>query len=200
MFSTWVGVLLLFAFFGLLTLVVLGASPRGTKYEKTRAKARAEKLKTLNEQNLRMGRQNQRHGPDPDQRRDEIDRGRAVAEKTCTSESDCDPGSAGSDRHRAHDGFARSIAFRGRDRNTEADCGERPQFRERQSTRGHQQSAAGAAGNSARTIDGSGRFSSFRTGEGGDLTFPKSFTIHARHSVADPGKNSMIFRSPIFSS
>jgi len=51
MFSTWVGVVLLFAFFGLLALVVLGASPRGTKYEKTRAKARSEKLKTLNEQN-----------------------------------------------------------------------------------------------------------------------------------------------------
>ncbi|MDP9003479.1 MAG: hypothetical protein M3N12_01665 [Verrucomicrobiota bacterium] len=51
MFSTWVGVVLLFAFFGLLALVVLGAAPRGTKYEKTRAKARVEKLKTLNEQN-----------------------------------------------------------------------------------------------------------------------------------------------------
>ncbi|MEY2564803.1 MAG: hypothetical protein QOH88_2996 [Verrucomicrobiota bacterium] len=51
MFSTWVGVLLLFAFFGLLALVVMAASPRGTKYEKTRAKARSEKLQTLNEQN-----------------------------------------------------------------------------------------------------------------------------------------------------
>jgi hypothetical protein len=44
MFSTWVGVVLLFAFFGLLVLVVIGASPRGTSYEKKRAKARAEKL------------------------------------------------------------------------------------------------------------------------------------------------------------
>lgn len=50
MFSTWIGVLLLFAFFGLVALVVVGASPRGTKYEKKRAQARAEKLKTMREQ------------------------------------------------------------------------------------------------------------------------------------------------------
>jgi len=50
MFSTWIGVLLLFAFFGLMALVVVGASPRGTKYEKTRAKARNEKLQTLRDQ------------------------------------------------------------------------------------------------------------------------------------------------------
>jgi hypothetical protein len=50
MFSTWIGVVLLFAFFGLVALVVVGASPRGTKYEKTRAKARAEKLQTMRDQ------------------------------------------------------------------------------------------------------------------------------------------------------
>jgi hypothetical protein len=44
MFSTWIGVVLLFAFFGLLALVVIGASPRGNTYEKKRAKVRAEKL------------------------------------------------------------------------------------------------------------------------------------------------------------
>ena len=43
-FSTWVGIVLLFAFFGMLALVVIGASPRGNTYEKKRAKARAEKL------------------------------------------------------------------------------------------------------------------------------------------------------------
>ncbi|MEY2497820.1 MAG: hypothetical protein QOD12_1376 [Verrucomicrobiota bacterium] len=43
-FSTWVEIVLLFAFFGLLALVVIGASPRGNTYEKKRAKARAEKL------------------------------------------------------------------------------------------------------------------------------------------------------------
>ena len=45
-FSTWIGVVLLFAFFGLLALVVIGAAPRGTDYENKRATARAEKLKT----------------------------------------------------------------------------------------------------------------------------------------------------------
>jgi hypothetical protein len=50
MFSTWVGVVLLFAFFGLLTLVVIGASPRGTDYEKKRAKARVEKLQAVREE------------------------------------------------------------------------------------------------------------------------------------------------------
>jgi hypothetical protein len=44
MFSTWIGVVLLFAFFGLLALVVIGASPRGNTYEEKRAKVRAEKL------------------------------------------------------------------------------------------------------------------------------------------------------------
>jgi hypothetical protein len=50
MFSTWIGVVLLFGFFGLVALVVVGASPRGTSYEKTRAKARAEKLQTMRDQ------------------------------------------------------------------------------------------------------------------------------------------------------
>ena len=43
-FSTWVGIVLLFAFFAMLALVVIAASPRGNTYEKKRAKARAEKL------------------------------------------------------------------------------------------------------------------------------------------------------------
>ncbi|HEX7518297.1 MAG TPA: hypothetical protein VF345_13540 [Chthoniobacterales bacterium] len=50
MFSTWIGVLLLFAFFGLLALVVIGASPRGNTYEKKRAKVRAEKLQAVREE------------------------------------------------------------------------------------------------------------------------------------------------------
>ena len=49
-FSAWVGVVLLFAFFGLLALVVIGASPRGDNYEEKRAKARAEKLQAAREQ------------------------------------------------------------------------------------------------------------------------------------------------------
>jgi hypothetical protein len=51
MFSTWIGVVLLFAFFGLLVLVVIGASPRGDRYEEKRAKVRAEKLQTARDQN-----------------------------------------------------------------------------------------------------------------------------------------------------
>ena len=51
-FSTWLGVVLLFAFFGLLALVVIGASSRGNSYEKKRAKVRAEKLEALNKEKL----------------------------------------------------------------------------------------------------------------------------------------------------
>jgi len=50
MFSTWMGVVLLFAFFGLMALIVIGASPRGDTYEEKRAKARAEKLKAVREE------------------------------------------------------------------------------------------------------------------------------------------------------
>ena len=50
MFSTWVGVVLLFVVFGLFVWVVIGASPRGDSYEAKRAIAREEKLKTLREE------------------------------------------------------------------------------------------------------------------------------------------------------
>jgi hypothetical protein len=50
MFSTWIGVVLLFAFFGLLVWVVIGASPRGDSYEEKRAKVRAEKLQTVRDE------------------------------------------------------------------------------------------------------------------------------------------------------
>lgn len=53
MFSTWIGMVLLFAFFGLLVLVVIGASPRGDRYEEKRAKVRAEKLQTARDQNAK---------------------------------------------------------------------------------------------------------------------------------------------------
>lgn len=51
-FSTWIGVVLLFAFFGLLALVVFRASPRGDTYEQKRAKVRAEKLEAAQKQML----------------------------------------------------------------------------------------------------------------------------------------------------
>ncbi|MDQ6808878.1 MAG: hypothetical protein M3Z64_05560 [Verrucomicrobiota bacterium] len=44
-FSTWIGIVLLFLVFGLFVLVTIGASPRGDHYEKQRAQARAERLK-----------------------------------------------------------------------------------------------------------------------------------------------------------
>jgi hypothetical protein len=52
MFSTWIGVVLLFAFFGLLALVIVRASPRGDTYEAKRAKVRAEKLEAAQKENM----------------------------------------------------------------------------------------------------------------------------------------------------
>lgn len=50
MFGTWIGVVLLFAIFGLFVWAVMGAMPRGDRYEDNRAKAREEKLKTVREE------------------------------------------------------------------------------------------------------------------------------------------------------
>jgi hypothetical protein len=44
-FGAWLGVVLLFIVFGLFVAVVIGASPRGTKYERKRAQNRREKLR-----------------------------------------------------------------------------------------------------------------------------------------------------------
>jgi hypothetical protein len=49
-FSTWLGIVCLFALFGVIVLAVVGPSPRGTDYEETRAKKRIEQLKTLREE------------------------------------------------------------------------------------------------------------------------------------------------------
>ena len=46
-FSAWVGMLLVFVCFGLLVLVVLNASPRGSDYEQKRSQARTEKLHAM---------------------------------------------------------------------------------------------------------------------------------------------------------
>jgi hypothetical protein len=48
-FSTWLGVVLLFALLGVIVLAVVGPSPRRSDYEETRAKKRMENLKTLRE-------------------------------------------------------------------------------------------------------------------------------------------------------
>ena len=44
--STWFGVVLLFALFGVIVLAVVGPAPRGSDYEETRAKKRVDNLKT----------------------------------------------------------------------------------------------------------------------------------------------------------
>ena len=49
-FGTWIGVVLLFAVFGLMVWAVMGAMPRGDRFEQKRAEARAEKLKTTTEE------------------------------------------------------------------------------------------------------------------------------------------------------
>jgi hypothetical protein len=48
--STWLGIVLLFALFGVIVLATIGPSPRGSDYEETRAKKRVESLKTLREE------------------------------------------------------------------------------------------------------------------------------------------------------
>src|SRR4029434_4969114 len=48
--STWLGIVLLFALFGVIVLAVIGPAPRGSDYEQTRAKKRAELLKTSREE------------------------------------------------------------------------------------------------------------------------------------------------------
>ncbi len=52
MFSTWIGMLLLFALFGLIALVVVRAAPRGNSYEKKRAETRTKKFEDAQKENV----------------------------------------------------------------------------------------------------------------------------------------------------
>jgi hypothetical protein len=52
-FSMWLGVVLLFALFGIIVLAVIGPSPRGDNYEQKRAKAREEKLKVARDEDAK---------------------------------------------------------------------------------------------------------------------------------------------------
>ena len=47
--STWFGIVLLFALFGIIVLAIIGPMPRGSDYEEKRAKKRMEQLKTVRE-------------------------------------------------------------------------------------------------------------------------------------------------------
>src|SRR3979411_1010774 len=49
-FSTWVGVVLLFALFGVIVVAVIGPAPRGDNYEQMRAEARVKKLKDVRDE------------------------------------------------------------------------------------------------------------------------------------------------------
>jgi hypothetical protein len=49
-FGAWLGVVLLFAIFGLFVWAVMGMMPRGDNYEQKRATARFEKLKTVRDE------------------------------------------------------------------------------------------------------------------------------------------------------
>jgi hypothetical protein len=52
-FSTWLGVVLLFALFGAIALAILGPAPRGNDYEKMRAENRLKKLKDAREEDAK---------------------------------------------------------------------------------------------------------------------------------------------------
>jgi hypothetical protein len=52
-FSTWVGVVLLFALFGAIVVAVIGPSPRGDTFERTRAEARVKKLKDARDEDAK---------------------------------------------------------------------------------------------------------------------------------------------------
>jgi hypothetical protein len=48
--STWLGIVLLFTLFGVIVLAVIGPAPRGSNYEETRARKRADVLKTTRDE------------------------------------------------------------------------------------------------------------------------------------------------------
>jgi hypothetical protein len=52
-FSAWLGILILFALFGVIVLAVIGPAPRGDSYEETRAKKRVDNLKTLRDEDAK---------------------------------------------------------------------------------------------------------------------------------------------------
>src|SRR6266849_1653944 len=52
-FSTWVGVVLLFALFGVIVVAVIGPGPRSDTYERMRAEARAKKLKDARDEDAK---------------------------------------------------------------------------------------------------------------------------------------------------
>lgn len=52
-FSSWLGIVILFALFGVIVLATIGPARRGDSYEQTRAKKRADNLKALHEEDAK---------------------------------------------------------------------------------------------------------------------------------------------------
>lgn len=52
-FSTWLGVVLLMALFGVMAVAIIGPAPRGDTYEQQRAQNREKKLKDLREEDAK---------------------------------------------------------------------------------------------------------------------------------------------------
>jgi hypothetical protein len=52
-FSTWVGVVLLFALFGVIVVALIGPGPRGDTYERMRAEERLKKLKDARDEDAK---------------------------------------------------------------------------------------------------------------------------------------------------
>src|SRR4030088_2497656 len=52
-FSAWLGVVLLFALFGVIVLALVGPAPRGDNYEQSRVKKRMDLLKTLRDEDAK---------------------------------------------------------------------------------------------------------------------------------------------------
>ena len=53
-FSAWLGILILFALFGLIVLALIGPSPRTDNYEQARAQKRAEVIKTVRDEEAKL--------------------------------------------------------------------------------------------------------------------------------------------------
>ena len=52
-FSVWLGIVLLFALFGVIVLAIIGPAPRGDSYEQTRVKKRLDNLKKLRDEDAK---------------------------------------------------------------------------------------------------------------------------------------------------
>ena len=82
-------------------------------------------------------------------------------------------------------------AHRQCERNAETCRRYRPGFRESKSTRGNQQSAAGATWQPAGRVYDSGRCSAIRRGQGAGITFRNACTLRAGNALAGSRENAM---------